>query len=68
MIDDWSLSRGRFIRSEYGVLYIKYDNVKKLRKKLIEDVKRNCQISHPYGSNSIIEMLNKRFGVKEDQQ
>jgi len=68
MTNDWSLSRGRFIYSDYGVLYIKYDNVKKLRKKLIEDVKRNGQISHPYGSNSIIEMINKRFGVEEDQQ
>ena len=58
---DWSL-KGRWGLTDYGNKIYTEDDIETLRQKLIDDIKKCNQISHPYGSDDVIEKINNRFG------
>ena len=70
MGEGWSLKKARFIKADdmddYGKdLYVKYDSVMVLRKKLIEDFFE--LFGHETGGtmDEIKQIINSRFGVKK---
>ena len=58
---DWSL-KGRYGIADNNKKIYTEEDIDTLREKLIDDIKKCNQISHPYGSDDVIEKINKRFG------
>jgi hypothetical protein len=75
MSDDWSLNRVRIILAtgmgDYkdGTPYIKLKDAKKLHQKIIEDINKNYKTYQDSAGvalcDAIIDIINKRFGVKK---